>query len=559
MQYLMPFILAMVVTMAWLPVLVRFAGRWGIIDAPGARKLHVAPIPRVGGLAMTLGVMIAALLTIHLQPQDRWFLAAAAVLVIFGTIDDRFDLDYRIKLIGQLIAVGIVVLAGNVQAHAITLDEKVLLPEWLSVALKVLFLVGITNAINLADGLDGLAGGTTFLCLCAIALLASVGGQASSIALALAFAGAVIGFLRFNTFPASVFMGDAGSQLLGFTVGVLSVRATQSEMSQISASIPILLLALPILDTLSVMVQRIGEGRSPFSADRNHIHHKLLAMGFDHHEAVMVIYSLQASLFVTAYILRFESDYLILAVVSTFFAAAIIVLQWAARCRWQVRKLEAPVSATPTPTPAAAAHAGEMGTSRLPLASVAAVLPRVAYWAIALGLFAYALLIVFDTGRLPSDFRLLIILLLALVVGFSVVLRTAPLNIVEKGALYVTATTLVYIDTVLLPENRGLSALTWGAVGIAVAGTAIRLRLKPDRRFQITPLDLIVLFMALVVPSLPGTLRLPEGGALAIAKLVILFYALEVLASRTDARALWLRGAFAAVLGALVIRPSMPF
>ena len=102
-----------------------------------------------------------------------------------------------------------------------------LLPGWLSVPLTVLFLVGITNAINLADGLDGLAGGTTFLCLCAVALLSSVGDPGTSTALALAFAGAVLGFLRFNTYPASVFMGDAGSQLLGFTIGVLSVRATQ--------------------------------------------------------------------------------------------------------------------------------------------------------------------------------------------------------------------------------------------------------------------------------------------------------------------------------------------
>ena len=138
------------------------------------------------------------------------------------------------------------------------------------------------------------------LCLCAVALLSSVGDQGASTALLLAFAGAVLGFLRVNTYPASVFMGDAGSQLLGFTVGALSVRATQNPSSQVSAAIPILLLALPILDTLSVMVQRISEGRSPFSADRNHIHHKLLALGFGHHEAVMVIYAIQAALFVLA-------------------------------------------------------------------------------------------------------------------------------------------------------------------------------------------------------------------------------------------------------------------
>ena len=137
----------------------------------------------------------------------------------------------------------------------------------------------------------------------------------------------MLGFLRFNTYPASVFMGDAGSQLLGFAIGVLSIRATQGASSQISAALPILLLAVPILDTLSVMVQRVGEGRSPFSADRNHIHHKLLALGFEHHEAVMVIYSVQAALFVIAYFLRYESDLLILGVVSSLFALAIVALQ----------------------------------------------------------------------------------------------------------------------------------------------------------------------------------------------------------------------------------------
>src|SRR5260370_138114 len=205
MQYAMPFIVAMIVAMAWLPLLAKVAAKWGIVDQPGGRKVHSAPIPRVGGLAMAIGVFVAAVVAIDLQVQDRWFL----------------------------------------------------------------------------------------------------GG------------GAVLGFLRFNTYPASVFMGDAGSQLLGFTIGVLSIRATQSFASEFSAAIPILLLAIPILDTLSVMAQRIGEGRSPFSPDKNHIHHKLLALGFGHHEAVMVIYSMQATLFVAAYFMRFESDLTILAFLTT--------------------------------------------------------------------------------------------------------------------------------------------------------------------------------------------------------------------------------------------------
>jgi UDP-GlcNAc:undecaprenyl-phosphate GlcNAc-1-phosphate transferase len=535
----MPFIVGMVVTMALLPVLARSASRWLIIDHPGARKVHSAPVPRVGGIAMALGVVVAALVTMHLQAADVWFLAAAGILMIFGIADDRFDLDYRVKLIGQLIAVNIVVLAGNVRIQTIALDDRIWLPGWISLPLTVIFLVGVTNAVNLADGLDGLAGGTTFLCLCAVALLSSIGGPGTSTALALAFAGAVLGFLRFNTYPASVFMGDAGSQLLGFGIGVLSIRATQNASSEISAAIPILLLALPILDTLSVMVQRVGEGRSPFSPDKNHIHHKLLALGFDHHEAVMVIYVAQGALFVSAYFLRYESDVVILGFVAAFFAAAIAALQIAARTDWRLRE----------------AHRNP-GDSPLPrfLSVIPGVIPRVSYLALTAGIGTYAALIVIDTVTLSSDFRILVIALLAVIVASSAVLRSSPLNVVEKAALYVTATLLVYLDAVLLPENHILSVLGWVAVTVAAVATAVRLRLFNDRRFQLTPLDLIVLFMALVVPSLPGTLHLPHGGALAIAKLVILFYALEMLVSRSEQWAGWVRVAAASVLAGLILR-----
>jgi UDP-GlcNAc:undecaprenyl-phosphate/decaprenyl-phosphate GlcNAc-1-phosphate transferase len=541
MQYVMPFIVSMVVTMVCLPGLVRLGRKWLMVDHPGARKVHAVAVPRVGGVAMACGVFVASLFTVSLQPPDVSFLVAAAVLTVFGALDDRFDLDYRIKFIGQLSAVAIVVVAGGVRIESIALDDRLWLPGWLSWPVTVVFLVGVTNAVNLADGLDGLAGGTTFLCFCAIALLSGVGIPGSSTALTLAFAGAVLGFLRFNTYPASVFMGDAGSQLLGFSIGVLSIRATQNASSEISAAIPILLLAVPILDTLSVMVQRIAEGRSPFSPDKNHIHHKLLALGFDHHEAVMLIYAIQGALFVIGYFMRFESDLLILGFVTIFFATSIGILQIAARTGWRLRSTE---------DSSGAAVPRLMRVIHRP-----GLLPRLSYAAIATAVGIYAALIVVETATLSGDFRILIVALLAVVVGFSAVLRGAPLNLIEKAALYVTATALVYLEAVVLPPNRLLSALGWAAIAVAAVATAVRLRLYNDRRFLLTPLDLIVLFMALVVPSLLDTLHLPHGGALAIAKLVILFYALEMLVTSSERRAVWVRIAAASVLAGLVLRP----
>jgi hypothetical protein len=138
------------------------------------------------------------------------------------------------------------------------------------------------------------------------------------------------------------------------------------------------------------------------------------------------------------------------------------------------------------------------------------------------------------------------------------VLRAKPLSIVEKGALYITAAVLVYLDSVVLPQQRLFASITWISIGVAALGTILRLRLSPDRRFVLTPLDLIVLFVALVVPSLPGSFALPDGGAVGIAKLVTLFYAIEVLVSRVEMGVMWLRIAATAVLAGLVLRPLVP-
>ena len=544
MLYIMPFILAMVVTMACLPAFGRIATKWGIVDRPGLRKVHGVPIPRVGGVAMIIGVIVAAAIVIPLDSRERHFLFAAVILTVFGVLDDRLDLHYQVKFIGQLIAVLIVVVGADIQIHSITLEDRVMLAEWVSVPLTVFFLVGITNAINLADGLDGLAGGTTFLSLGALAMLAHSGGQVACASMALAFAGAVLGFLRFNTYPASVFMGDAGSQLLGFTVGVLSLCATQIGDSVVSAATPILLLALPILDTLSVMVQRVSEGRSPFDADRNHIHHKLLKLGFDHHEAVMVIYAIQAGLFLMAYWLRYESDLTILAVVTIFFVVAIAILQTATRRGWHLRQEsmlheDAPVTRF-------------IATMREPQ-----YLPRWSYIAVAASIGVYACLILAETVSVSGDVQILVMALLAVSTLLLAILRMKPLNIVEKAALYITVAVLVYLDSTVLHEHRVFSALNWAAIGVAAVGTVLRLRLSKDRRFVLTPLDLIVLFVALVVPSLPDALALPNGGAVAIAKLVILFYALEVLLSRATFGVVWLRVAVASLLIGLIVRPLL--
>jgi UDP-GlcNAc:undecaprenyl-phosphate GlcNAc-1-phosphate transferase len=271
----------------------------------------------------------------------------------------------------------------------------------------------------------------------------------------------------------------------------------------------------------------------------------LLALGFDHHEAVMVIYAVQAALFVLAYFLRYESDLLIMGMVTAFFVFSITVLQMAARSGWRLR--------------GAKGSGGNSALSRLMTAMQRPeLLPRFSYQVIAGSLALYASLIVLKTAQFGSDLRLLISALLAVTVGFLLILRGRPISLAEKGVVYVTATVLVYLDAVVGSADRLISALGWVAVSAAAVGTAVRLRLHNDRRFQLTPLDLIVLFMALVVPSLPGTLHLPHGGALGIAKLVVVLYSIEMLVRRSDGRAAWVRIAAAAVLAGLAVRPLVP-
>jgi UDP-GlcNAc:undecaprenyl-phosphate/decaprenyl-phosphate GlcNAc-1-phosphate transferase len=538
---ILPALLALLTTMALLPVLIGSAARLGIVDRPGARKVHERPVPRVGGIAIACGGFVGLLAAGATTRAELAFLIAAVVIVAFGVIDDRFDLDYRVKFAGQLIAAGIVIAGGTIAIRSLTLDSPVALPNWLALSVTTIFLVGITNAINLSDGLDGLAGGTTFLCLAALALLAVAGSQTTALLIAVCFAAAVLGFLRFNTHPAAVFMGDAGSQLLGFTVGVVAILATQNPTTAISATVPVLLLGIPILDTLSVIVQRIREGRSPFSPDRNHLHHRLLAFGFDHNEAVALIYAVQALLFTAAYYLRYVSDLVITGAFAGFCLMVLTLLDVAGRHHWRIRAHRRDAGATPL----------SRAVARLTRSDA---LPRWAFITASALLAVQGLLTVWRTPRLPSDLVLPAWVLLGLLLLSVIVRGRHALNVAEKAALYVAVALFGVLDAVFAPPGPRSVWLDWGLPIALAISTAVSLRLSPGRRFALTPLDLIVLFIALVVPNLPGLRGIPQGGAIAIAKVVILFYALELLSSQMVKSALWLRLAVVALIAGLLGR-----
>lgn len=514
MPLFLQFIFALLLAAACIPLLARLAPRLGLTDRPGPRKVHVTPIPRVGGVAMAVGILVPVLTTLPLSPQLTGFLAGAITLLVFGVWDDRADLDYRVKFAGQIIAVSLCMWLGDVRIDSITIDQRLPLPELVGTSLTFMFLVGVTNAVNLSDGLDGLAGGMSLLCLCAIALLAAISGNGMVLTLALIECGAIVGFLRYNTHPAQIFMGDSGSQLLGYSIGVLAILATQGEATSVSAALPLLLLGLPILDTVAVMWQRIRAGRSPFSSDRNHLHHKLLALNFAHAEAVALVYLLQAALFLVAYFLRYESDLFILGVFLAFAVLIFSALRWAGITAWRAHSGRA--------LPMISAFIGLI--RRVPVT----VTLDVTRWIMSGAIVLYAAVVIISAGSVSIDLGILCAAVLAGLL-FAAWRGGRTLAWSVRALAYVAVVLVVYLDQTSPLDSSGGQILRWTLIGTIGVAALLRMALSGTRGFEINSLDMLVVFVAVIVPLLPGPVQLPAMLTLGIAKTIVLLYAVELL------------------------------
>jgi UDP-GlcNAc:undecaprenyl-phosphate GlcNAc-1-phosphate transferase len=541
-QLFLAFVVALFVTAALIPVLSHWAPAIGLTDAPGPRKVHSIPVPRVGGLAMAAGLLLPTLMTVELIPSIRGLLLGLFVLLLFGLWDDRVSLGYRTKFAGQVLAVGLCMIVGNVHVGTLMIGSVIVLPQAVSTFITFVFLIGITNAVNLADGLDGLAGGLVLLCLCAIAVFAAMSGNLTVANMALIEAGAVLGFLRFNTHPARIFMGDSGSQMLGFSVGALALLATQGETSPLSAALPLLLLGLPIMDTFTVMLTRIRAGRSPFSADSNHLHHRLLALGFAHREAVLLIYMMQVALVLLAYSLRFESDSDVFLAFCAFAGVVLGLLQRAAQVGWRLN------------------HLGESGRIRRDINGFTptARVPGLAFGIMTACLVIYATTVVASRRHVGVDLGLMCLGMLIVLLLLSSWKAQRSLQWFERAAMYISVVLLVYLDQTMPNKSPLLTTLSWTCVGITGAAALVRFWLSPTRRFELTTLDLIVLFIALVLPNLPGSIALPADLPGGIAKAVILLYVVEMLLT-IDLKRLMPRMFLALTLAAIAGRALFSF
>jgi len=533
------FVIALFVTMVLIPPLMASAQRLQVIDLPDPRKVHATPTPRVGGIAMVAGTALPTIMWLTGNPMVTAYMLGAACILGFGVWDDRRTLDFRIKFAGQLLATLIVVVFGGVVVRHMPFTGPDGWPDYIAYPFTVFALIGVTNAINLADGLDGLAGGTTLISVVAVTALAYMAGDEALVLLGLAVTGSVFGFLRFNTYPARVFMGDAGSQFLGFSLGVLVIVLTQKSNTVLSPAIALFLLGLPIIDTVLVMSQRVREGRSPFSPDNNHIHHKLLQVGLDHYAAVLAIYLVQALLVTAAYFLRYHTDSAVLGLYFSLFVAVLVAFHLVARWRPE------PLPALPTPSIITRLARGARESD---------LFGRGAVWIITLVVALCAAAAVNAARQCPRDIWLLASGMLSFVLVAWLLFRGRPFGISERAAMYVTGSLVVYLlqaRDAALPEVLG-PALNAGFVLMAIA-IALAFRFSRERTFRVTPLDFLVIFIALVIPNLPGLGFDEPWLGETIAKMIVMFYASEYLATRLDSRSDVMRYSMMATLALIVV------
>lgn len=521
MNMILIFLLALAISTLMIPLLVRRAGAWQLLDVPDARKQHVGAVPRIGGIAIAVATLASAMVWSLSSPASSGappfgFLLGSMVIVYFGLLDDRKDLDYRLKFGGQILG-AVLAFAIDVALLQVPFMAAYTLPLYLAFPLTILLLLGATNAFNLLDGLDGLAAGCASLSLAAIMALALVtDGGIDIILLAAAALGGILGFLRHNTHPAVVYMGDAGSQFLGFTIGGLAIILVERSDGQLSPALILPLLGLPVIDTAMVMLLRIKDRRSPFSPDRNHIHHKLLSVGLQHHQAVGVIYVVQAAIVFSAVLLRYQSDLVIISVygiICGLFMATYVAL----------RRRHARVAASAQP-----AH------GKMPISAPAWPLHRTRLRKLLVGYVGCSVALYLIVGAMTFDAVTVDVASIAIAIGLVGVVmglglwQRAPFPAVRLG-LYLAVIYVSYLSggpTAPVWLNTAPFYLWLASVALAVGLIIV---LTQGRLFRLSTQDLLVALVILGIVALPLTAIEPPVVSAIVIRAMIFIYASELL------------------------------
>jgi UDP-GlcNAc:undecaprenyl-phosphate GlcNAc-1-phosphate transferase len=517
MVFLTTLLFSVFITIALIPIFTRVAVRVQLIDVPNERKVHPMPVPKSGGIAMAIGALIPILFWTHTESFVRWYLIGASIILILGLIDDFRGLRPEIKFSAQILAALIVILPGMVRIEnlGMILPDGLLLPDWFSIPLTLITIVGVTNAINLSDGLDGLAGGITLLCFCCIGYLAYLVQDDVIVLLSVALAGAIFGFLRFNTYPASIFMGDTGSQFLGFSAIVFSLKLTQGETA-LSPLLPLIILGFPVLDTVVIMAQRLQEGRPLFSADKNHFHHRLMRLGYYQTESVLIIYVLQAALVTSALIFRFHSEWQLLVGYLTFSVIVTGAFTLANKKEYRIKRFKL---------------FDQIIKGKLRELREKGIIIKVSFRITEFGIPCLLLFTCFLTADAPIYASYFAFALIGLIITIWRFWRK-HLGLVLRSGLYIFIPYIIYTGNMETVSWMTGKLMRYYNLSFFVFAIFIILTVKFSRRkqgFKSTPMDFLILFIALGVPNLPvEEIRTYQLGLMA-AKIITLFFSYEVL------------------------------
>jgi UDP-GlcNAc:undecaprenyl-phosphate/decaprenyl-phosphate GlcNAc-1-phosphate transferase len=514
------FIFSLFLTIALVPIFNRVALKMNIMDVPDPRKVHTVPMPKTGGIAIAIGAFVPILLLVS---RDHFFssiLIGAVLIVLFGLVDDIKVLSAKQKIIPQVAAALVVILFGGVRIIYLGdfAPDGYILPGYLSVPLTLIVILGVTNAINLADGLDGLAGGISMLSFILIAFLAYMCENFQIAVMAMALVGAILGFLRYNTHPAVLFMGDAGSQLLGFLSIVFAIVLSQAN-TPYARVLPLSIIGFPILDTLFVMADRvIRKKTSPFKADKNHFHHRLLRFGLFHSEAVLTIYIIQACFIAMALVFRYYSSWVH---VFGFIALSFLILasNFTARARdFQFRR------------------DGGFDTNiknRLKVLKEKNIFIRLSFGGLRYGFPLVLACQALIPKEIPTYLSFTALFLAILIGAANYFNFERWKESVLRCSIYIVAPFLIFV-TQNSPGNWMQSPwIEMNNFAFLCIAVFMILTLNLTRRrqgFKISPLDILVLIVILVFPNLPSLNILKISGGIFFAKVLIVFFSYDVLA-----------------------------
>ncbi len=531
-------------SLAIVPLMIRLAPRLGMVDQPAARKVHNYPIPRVGGWGIATGVVLAILVWAPADPMVVVYVWSVLVLFVFGAWDDRRELGHYVKFAGQALAVLPMVVLAGVYVTRFPFIEDASVPTAVAMAFSVFALVGMTNAINHSDGLDGLAGGEAILSLVAMGFLAHQAGGGFAVLIAVAVIGSVFGFLRYNTHPAVVFMGDSGSQVIGFSLGVLAVLLVERVDLSLSPAVAVLLLGLPVADILYVLYRRIRQHGNWFRATKNHVHHRLMERRFTHPEAVVIIYGIQIFFVVSGVVLRHASDWLLVGIY--LFGCMVVFggLYLAEKFEWYAPR-----------------RGDERGAWRWLGRGkrrnfLLVELPR---RVLEIAVPGYLVVASFRVDEVPrgGTATAMVLLCLFAMLGLSRI-NSRTRDAIRRGAIFSVVALVVYLSFGYGPAIDGWQQTAEQAYfGLVAVMVVIAVRYSPVRRqaeFRTSGMDYLIWLAVVVIAVAAGPVF--QQPARFIVALLILLYAVEVMITeRRETRQVLVPAA----LGALVILSTKAF